>query len=449
MKKLLLFTVLLMVSMFGYSRTYLLHEFVDNSLNFSPSLVISADAVGYADSRDISSSENNVASDDHSGKLNSQVKNNKNPMDGLTQVLYYTSRNPTGGNGHLVVLGVDPPVIQDFEPTDMQRPYGITADTAHRKVYITDYSIGAIYRFDADGRNPMKILDVNVAGQELVGDPEGIFVLGDKIYWGRTGGIYRANLDGTNPEPFIVTGMTALEFPLDMQYNPSSGKIYLVNDKTDFSGGYFSIKMDGSELTEYIQDIDGTALEVDFGAGKTYLAIYGSAGTPVTVNGIYSCNLDGSGLTKIADFGTKATWGVAMDHTRNKLFWGYKISNSAPDGKIIRANMDGSGQEDWITGVSPHAMEVDWINLVQVNVPVNNLPRLQVYPNPVTDQLFVSGDFNNARVILCTADGRIVYTSENESQRASIHVSAFARGLYILRIETLKGVVTQKVALIK
>ncbi len=33
---------------------------------------------------------------------------------------------------------------------------------------------------------------------------------------------------------------------------------------------------------------------------------------------------------------------MAIDYTRSKLFWGYKITNSEPDGKIIRANLDGS-----------------------------------------------------------------------------------------------------------
>jgi hypothetical protein len=54
---------------------------------------------------------------------------------------------------------------------------------------------------------------------------------------------------------------------------------------------------------------------------------------------------------------------MTIDHKRNKLFWGYKISNSNPDGKIIRSNLDGSGQEDWLTGVSPHAIQVVWIKL--------------------------------------------------------------------------------------
>ncbi len=291
------------------------------------------------------------------------VVNIKDPAGGVSQVLYFTSRGATVGNAHLVTLDEGAPLVQDFEPTDMVRPYGIAADPAHSKVYVTDYSLGVIYRFDADGKNPVKILDKSVAGQEITGDCEGIFVLGDKIYWGRTGGIYRANLDGTNPEVVINTGTTAPEYPIDMQYDSVSGNIFLVNDKTDYSGGYFSVNLNGTGLTNHIPDIDGTALEVDFATGKVFMAIYASTGSAVTENGIYQCNLDGTGLAKIGEFGSKATWGITIDHKRNKLFWAYKLTNSDPDGKIVRSNLDGSSQEDWLTGVSPHAMQVVWIKL--------------------------------------------------------------------------------------
>jgi hypothetical protein len=147
-----------------------------------------------------------------------------------------------------------------------------------------------------------------------------------------------------------------------MQFDPATGTIYLVNDKTDYSGGYFTVKFDGSAINDLIQGVDGTAIEVDLSAGKAYLALYPST-TPLIEGGIYECNLDGTGLSKIGDFGSKATWGIALDHKRGKLFWSYKISNSNPDGKIVRSNLDGSGVEDWISGINPQAMAIAWIKL--------------------------------------------------------------------------------------
>ncbi|MCX6267371.1 MAG: PKD domain-containing protein [Bacteroidetes bacterium] len=294
--------------------------------------------------------------------VKSMIVNVKDPNAGLTQVLYFTTRC-TPGNGNMVILDTLAPLVQYFVAADMNRPYGIAADTAHAKIYITDYSNQAIYRFNADGKEPLKILDATVAGQELVGDAEAIFVLGDKIYWGRTGGIYKANLDGSNPEVHIDFGTGPPEFPIDMQYDPATNKIYFVNDKTDYSGGYWSVNFDGTGMTEIIPDVDGTAIEMDFRNGKAYLVLYAAAGTVAPENGVYMCNIDGTSLTKIGDYGTKATWGIALDTKLDKLFWGIKNSNSDIDGKIVRANLDGTGVEDFITKVSPHAMTVTWIKL--------------------------------------------------------------------------------------
>lgn len=291
--------------------------------------------------------------------VKTMVINIKDPNAGLTQVFYFTVRGAANGGVKMVQLNGEAPVVTDFASVELPRPYGITVDTAHSKVYVSDYSKNYIYRFDADGTNPIRILDGAVAGQEICVSPEALMVVGDKLYWGGPGGIFRCNLDGTTPEIYNP----GFEFPLDMQYDPILKKIYLVNDKTDYSGGYFSVNFDGTGLTENIPDIDGTAIEVNAETGKVYIAGYASAGTVMPDNGIYMSNIDGTQLSKIGDYGAKATWGIAIDHKRSKLFWSFKISNSAPDGKIIRSNLDGSEQEDWLTGVSPHAMEVAWVKL--------------------------------------------------------------------------------------
>jgi len=296
--------------------------------------------------------------------VKSKVINIKDITAGFTQVLYYTTRTSGLAGIYFVVLNDDAPLVQEFEPNDyMTRPYGIAVDTVNSKVYVTDYSLMCIYRYDADGKNPVRILDANVPGQEILADVQGIFVHEDKIYWGQSGGIYRANLDGTNPEAHILTGAIPIEYPLDMNFNRKTGKIYLCNDKDSFSGSVYEVNIDGTGFTTIVPDVDVTALDVDFRSGTLYLAGYASEGTLIEENGIYSCKLDGTNLVKIADYGLKATWGVTIDTKRNKLFWAFKNSNNNPDGKIVRSNLDGSGQEDWIIDTNPVAMTVGWVKL--------------------------------------------------------------------------------------
>jgi PKD repeat protein len=295
--------------------------------------------------------------------VKSTVLNIKDPDAGKTHVMYFTTRGPSGGNVFMVILDGSNPVPQPFAATGIARPYGIAVDTANKKVFVSDYENGAIYRFNADGTNMEMILSVSVSGQEIVDYPHGLLVINNKLYWGRSGGIYRSNLDGTGAEVFINTGSSAPEFPLDLSYDSENGKIYFVNDKYDFSGGIFSVKVDGTEMTNLVPDVDGTAIELDLENAKMYSTVYALAGSQFPENGLYMMNLDGSAVTKIGEFGAKATWGISLDPKNDFLYWSYKISNSDPDGKIIRANLDGSGQTDWLTGVSPHAMIICDIKL--------------------------------------------------------------------------------------
>jgi len=294
--------------------------------------------------------------------VKSVVLNIKDPNAGLTQVLYYTTRGLPYGGVHMVILDGGNPVIQDFASVPFTNPYGITADTSNGKVYVSDYNLNVIYRFNADGTNPVKILDGAVVGQELCNAPEALMVVGSKLYWGSPGGIYRCDLDGKNP----VIYNPSLELPIDMQYDPNTDMIYLVNEylpEDGHNGGYFTLNFDGTNLKTPLPGIDGTAIEVNPATGKVYIAGYAEDGTTITQNGIYMCNLDGSQFSKIGDYGTKATWGIALDSKRNKLFWGVKNHNTTANGKIIRSNLDGTGQEDWMKSVNPNAMQAVWIKL--------------------------------------------------------------------------------------
>ena len=86
-------------------------------------------------------------------------------------------------------------------------------------------------------------------------------------------------------------------------------------------------------------------------------------------------------------------------------------------------------------------------NMVTLGVQTPDLFDLTVYPNPSTDKVYVNGEYENARISLISTDGRIVYVSEKENRYSNIDVSQYERGMYILKLETSKGVVTRKLAL--
>ena len=113
-----------------------------------------------------------------------------------------------------VILDTLDPVIFDFPTGGLYKPYGIAVDDKNRKVYVTDTD-GFIYRYDLDGENQQVILDA--AQEPLLGSPYGIIIVEDKIYWGREGGIFMANLDGSGAEPLLESS-GAPEWPLGLAW---------------------------------------------------------------------------------------------------------------------------------------------------------------------------------------------------------------------------------------
>jgi len=293
-------------------------------------------------------------------KLTKKVTINvKDPGAGKATVLYFTDR--ASGSAKLVILDNNAPVIQEFTVGGLSRPYGIAVDTAHQKVYVTDYGTGKIHMANADGSGMVEIVSMGIT----IEGPYGIVVAGDYFYYSMADGIYRAGLDGSNPVKHISFGGNVPKLPLDLEYDALSQKIYFVNDRYDPAngGGLWSVNPDGTGLTTHIPDIDGVALELNPGLQKMYFIAYGVAGSSLTEDGVYLSDMNGSGISKIGVFGTKASWGIAQNPDNNSIYWGYRISNTAADGKIIRASADGSGPTDWLTGINPCAITIAKVKL--------------------------------------------------------------------------------------
>ncbi len=94
-----------------------------------------------------------------------------------------------------------------------------------------------------------------------------------------------------------------------------------------------------------------------------------------------------------------------------------------------------------------------YLDSVQVlNAPVVNIADREhsdvtIIPNPATDKIKVTGAFVNAQVQLYTAEGRLVYQSANETKLTNINVSRLENGLYILKINSHKGITIKKVTI--
>ena len=155
-------------------------------------------------------------------------------------------------------------------------------------------------------------------------------------------------------EPAETARMAGLEWPVGIALDPSAGKMYWSDDMLD----------DGDDKTIQRANLDGSGVEtvvtitgvgwsgaihgiaLDPSAGKMYWTVDAEGGLD---DSIQRANLDGSGVEDLVT-GLDGPSGVALDLSAGKMYWTVSSGDDADD-RIQRANLDGSGVEDFVTGL--------------------------------------------------------------------------------------------------
>ncbi len=167
-----------------------------------------------------------------------------------------------------------------------------------------------------------------------------------KMYWTDHGTdkIQRANLDGSNVEDLVATG---LSYPVGMALDLTGGKIYWTDMNTD---KIQRANLDGSNVEDLVATglsrTRGIALDLD--AGKIYWIDQGT-------DKIQRANLDGSQVEDLVTTGLDVPDRLALDSPGGKMYWTDSITR-----KIQRANLDGSQVEDLVAGLGePRGIALD------------------------------------------------------------------------------------------
>lgn len=234
--------------------------------------------------------------------------------------------------------------------TGLDRPVDIELDHLHQRMYWSNEDFGIeTSNFDGSGRSTFL---ATIYPEDLEVDP-----VGGKLYWASAfGGIKRINLDGSNLEA-VTNGGDTRGFHLDIP----NGKIY-------WADRHFNkiqrANLDGTDL----EDLVTTGLEnpmdvvVDAPGGKMYWTDFGVAETPdIVTNGrIQRSNIDGTSVETIVPIGTVLRpVGIALDEFTDQLYW---IDIEAD--KIQRSNLDGSSIETVVSQsmagfASPHFLSLE------------------------------------------------------------------------------------------
>ena len=219
-------------------------------------------------------------------------------------------------------------------------------------MYWTDPDAGIIYRANLDGSNVEPFITRSDEG--LVG--LALDVAGGQIYWtawtftftDSEGGIYRANLDGSNVET-LVTGQ---HLPYSLALDVAGGQMYWTAIDPEGGGIIYRANLDGSNaeplITRSSEGLVGLALDVAGGQ------IYWTAWTAIDPEGfteegiIYRANLDGSNVEALIDE-QSVPLSLALDVAGGQIYWtawtAIDPEGFTEEGIIYRANLDGSNVE--------------------------------------------------------------------------------------------------------
>ena len=216
-------------------------------------------------------------------------------------------------------------------------------------MYWTDTRTRKIQQANLNGTNVQDLVTTGLF------TPIGIAVdmAGGKLYWtvsSDSNKIQRANLDGSNVEDLI----TGLPEPVAIAVDGTGGKVYWTDT---YDGKIQRANLDGSNVEDLIIGLNSPhGIALDVAAGKIYWTNYGE-------DLIQRANLDGSNVEDIVR-GLHIPRGIALDVAAGKIYWVDQgrdnLFGNMNIGKIQRANLNGSNLEDLVGGLwAPYGIALD------------------------------------------------------------------------------------------
>jgi PKD repeat protein len=213
--------------------------------------------------------------------------------------------------------------------------YGMVVDTVNSKIYITDDSQGKIFVSNTDGSD-FKVF------RSGIGSANGItldYETGTLYYGTGEGTVNTSDLNDDTIDQFetIITGQTNV--PTGLAIDPVTRTLFWNN----YDGGLWSKDLDvaGGE-TMIIANPEGGGSVIVVG-DRIYYDEYTSGDIKIK-----STRLDGSDEKTLITGITRLIFaGIAYNEDDGKLYWGDRGAVT-----IRRANLDGSGQEDFYVSTS-------------------------------------------------------------------------------------------------
>jgi DNA-binding beta-propeller fold protein YncE len=225
---------------------------------------------------------------------------------------------------------------------EISSPEGMAYDSATNRLFVAD-SVGPngqilAINLDGSGASPF------TAPGAPIEEPEGVAVdpTTRTIYWENTegvGSIAWAKLDGSAGGVLNISGATMSNPCCRIAIDPVGGRVYWVNSgptigfaNLNNTGGGGSLSLAGTTV-----EPGGEGLSVDSAAGRLYFL----SGT----NEIGYANVNGSGGgdVSIGSGVINGPWGLALDPSVSRLYWGNESNAEVRTNAIGFVNLSGVG----------------------------------------------------------------------------------------------------------
>ncbi|GMU83374.1 MAG: hypothetical protein AMXMBFR47_32440 [Planctomycetota bacterium] len=241
---------------------------------------------------------------------------------------------PTFEDGSIRSITHDGFDLQDVLPTG-SGVRGLDVDAAAGKIYWVDVNAYAIRRANLDGTNVEDLVTTGLVFPSAIA----LDVPGGKFYWGDQVDetIQRANLDGTNVE-FV----TSTPFHRGIAIDSAGGKVYWSTSTNVSKGDIRRCNFDGTDQEIVFSSPDTNFkpadIALDLAAGKVYWSDY-------VARAVRRGDINGSSYDNLFSLFGYAPRGIALDLARGQLYIGQDYGDEPTTGRIYRIPLDGTFSE--------------------------------------------------------------------------------------------------------
>jgi len=102
----------------------------------------------------------------------------------------------------------------------------------------------------------------------------------------------------------------------------------------------------------------------------------------------------------------------------------------------------------FITAVYPECeASSDTISLLITNLPEKENDGISIFPNPATNFVNIKSQNSINQILILNNLGQMVFEGDFESNSVQVNTSGFNKGIYIIQVKTLEGIVVRKLVI--